>query len=1277
MAFFCESCYRDPSLVCTVIDSALPRPLVIYQGVAYDPQERLAVVREFIVTNSGGFIAAAQAQSGLWGYIDERAQWIVPPTLADARAFSEDKLSRFMRDERWGFVNSAGEIVIPAQYPDAIAFSHGLAAVQVDKNKWRYITTSGEFAFADTFLRASRFSACGLAAACKKRQEKIGYINRAGLWAIAPQFTSSLAFSDACVAPASLDGDRYGLIDSQGTWLLAPTYPNINAFNDDGLAYYDEDDSWTNGHGYLNTRGECVIKGDRDLSSHMVNGVVATDYKGSRYLRKDGTPLCDRYFSWGNHFNELGFALVRTPAATWSESPGRAINQEPVWGVLREDGSFTPVAADLLEPVTTADGWLPETDSNTPFAAFIGKDGHVTWLDGEAHAAYRLRYDGQTGATLYDAGGNSLWTSASRDVLAPPVAFFSPPIARHLDELDDIDNVVVFARRMLADTEARLHAFASGAPLPDHDSEDDEEDDDDDEAHINATAVKKRLVRAYVNENHNGAYEFLSSTNAVRVDLAANALRQHLTDAFGAPDPDPESSALQRAYAATMSAWPIFMQQRWATARDASTSTLVEADQLWLGMYESSDSGDGDVWQEVWLLCAPSIDALQTAMQLRTRLIPDADAEADAQEADDDEQRANNTATPRPVSYADWLHAVQTDKHAISEAPASLLDDAMVNAAVNADTEALEYVPPRFQTRERLEALVRRGVATAISIPPQCMTADALRLARTLYGEDADWAWRDQRNGKLPAEWVKNCLYDVWGSLLTEDHCVKAVTGGESLKCVPHWLRSERVERAAFDADAYNISYIAPEKITATMAARAVRHDYGQLIEVIPPALITPELCLASAQTNGLSLEHIPEPFKTVAVCAAALADDPRVFVYVPDAIRIDVCTRLIDGATKTSRWHSYRAWSRVWQRDFDGAIADATLAIDYLEHPVHAHYVRALAYRELGRTREAALEAAVVLAVSDPYVAEYNDDEDTSWLNDAALGAMANSGDAALLDALREHPLALAQVPRERITQAMVELAVSANPAAVEYVPKRLMTPALYVVAVAQRCKQFAHIPPHQLSEAACINEVSDQGYALERIPAAWRTLAVCAAAVRDRGSAIEHVPEAMREAVLKAVAAAPNATAEDSEAADDDSDKPREGALSRWLTQKATAQLSGAYVEASAVKKAGAKMLLFAWIMNTALGAKTTLPATQSGVVGWLARRPFAALVINALLAIVALVGHGFVVFAAWRAEGVWTALATAIFMGVAELYWAWRFFFSEPLSAMLGATSLIVAL
>ena len=60
--------------------------LIVHADRAIAPQPALRQVVEFESTPHGGFISAAQAHDGGWGYINEQGQWLVPPTLDNARA---------------------------------------------------------------------------------------------------------------------------------------------------------------------------------------------------------------------------------------------------------------------------------------------------------------------------------------------------------------------------------------------------------------------------------------------------------------------------------------------------------------------------------------------------------------------------------------------------------------------------------------------------------------------------------------------------------------------------------------------------------------------------------------------------------------------------------------------------------------------------------------------------------------------------------------------------------------------------------------------------------------------------------------------------------------------------------------------------------------------------------------------------------------------------------------------------------------------------------------
>ncbi len=1279
-----------------------PALVIVHPGRAVEPAEGLKAVLRFNPDGRGGWISAAQAGNSQWGYIDGEGRWRVPPTLQDARDFSEDGLARFCDGGRWGFVNLAGEVVIPATFDNAQPFRNGLSAVQVGKNAWRSIDRQGQPTSDEIFHALGLFGANGLACATlwKKgsNQRTQGFVDRAGRWVIEPRFRDAKPFGNSPTTAASLDGERYGLIDAQGNWVLKPQYPSIDAFNSDGLAYFDEPNAWDNGHGYLDARGKVVVQGGRHLSRHMACGVVSNSYDGTRFLTADGKPLPSPPLSYGADFSaDSGFAVVRTTA----QGPSARAS----WGLLHPDGRFVPAPAQLLEPLTDGDGWLVGHTPDTPLVPFITRDGQLAYIDAEGAVVWRAHYDGQQVALL-DAEGAPLWRSGVRENCWPPRPFFHTPLTDHLEGLDTLDGIGPLAHRLLAQAETRLHQWAAGdmlqpdrAGTPEHDdSADDEEDaDDPDQIQADRTVVVRRVMRAYLSESHNGPYEFLSADLCQAVDEARVAMVQRLTTRFGPPDPDPEHAAPWRHRGDHTQAWAVPL----AKPLPGDGGVLLESREQWLTLYQHADSGDGDAWWELWLMVAPSVDALQLAQHARSaQPAPEPAAEGNADSADSADN--GNTASPPPLpqSRSEWLQAVQADRYAIAHVPAQWLDDAMVDAALEHDVEALAHVPPAWQTPARLEALVRRGVHEAASIPPECMTAEALALARALYAGQRDWDWRDERNSRIPTTWDHNSLCDVWGCLLTPELALRAVRAQAPLKDLAHWLRTDAVEAAALQADIYNISYIGQHKITLDLAERAVRHDYGCLIEHIPAEMLTPALCLASVRANGLSLEKIPQALRSVEVCVAALQERWNMFPAVPAALREAVTTRLIeddlaqarrDGEPrelrKGSHWHLQRAWARLWAGDLEGAITDARLSLGQVRDEEHAHYILASACRALGREREAALAASTVLSLQSPYTAAWDTTEDTRWLQDLAQRQMAAADDATLLAQLGTHPRTLADIPRERITHAMVDAAMAADASVVEFVPKRLMNPARYAVAVRQGTKAFAQVPADMLSEEACIAHVQGSGWHLRHVPEALRTVAVCAHALRSSPTAIELVPEALRAPAREAETRLPRSEDEDRTGNLRATSTPRTPSAlahgaSGWLMSQLTKQMmqSSLHSHASAGNRVSnplwRKGLWTAFVGLTVLGAKSDVPPTLRGPAGWLEQRPVLGLALHWLLGVAALVAHAFVSVGAWRAEGPWIGLATFALMGFSDLYWAWRFAFSAPYAPGLAAAAALVA-
>lgn len=61
--------------------------------------------------NVGSFsegLAPVQAQTGRWGFINERQKWVIQPQFEDAREFKDSKAA-VRKNGKWGFINKRGE----------------------------------------------------------------------------------------------------------------------------------------------------------------------------------------------------------------------------------------------------------------------------------------------------------------------------------------------------------------------------------------------------------------------------------------------------------------------------------------------------------------------------------------------------------------------------------------------------------------------------------------------------------------------------------------------------------------------------------------------------------------------------------------------------------------------------------------------------------------------------------------------------------------------------------------------------------------------------------------------------------------------------------------------------------------------------------------------------------------------------------------------------------------------------------------------------------------
>ncbi|UOD30095.1 WG repeat-containing protein [Massilia violaceinigra] len=1017
--------------------------LVIFQGRVVPASPALLSAGPFSDDGKGGLIAPATTLGGGAGYLAAAGHWVVAPELEGAYPF-HDGLAPYCKDGLYGYVHPDGSTAIAPRWTGAQHFYDGLAAVLVAPDTWRYIDKRGEYAFDGEFCEAGAFREHGLAAARIGKGDPAGYLDKQGGWAIAPRFVTALRFCADGAAPVSVGEKQFGLIDVTGAWIVQPKYRYIENFNADGLAFFAHGkESWGNDTGFLDARGQTSFAGAWEGRENMVDGVIRDgDYFYEAAYGKFHVDGMD----WGGEINQHNFAIGRTSPGAEAGSTAPA-----TWGIMDMEEQFVSVPANALEPLTDSSGMLVEPEAGTPLVVFIGDDDDLLMLDRSARIAYRLRREscaeGQY-AALYDADARLLWTSAVGGPIVLPERFFVAPPHTLMDQLSSPEALIDFAKAMLVDTEHKLQRFACEGQV---DEAGDDEDDDKDRDTASRLASRSRIVRFYLNEELVGYYQFLAEERRALLQRIEEDCVARLSAQFGPPDKKPDFAGKPNNI--WYKAWPFSLETPLPGAGDAP-----EANRLWLALNWSGDTGDGDEWGELWLTCAPSLETLEVALEAYGKLTGETqDGTGKDVEDEEEEEEEEEEDDPAHMSREDLLALVAGEPDAISELDDEQIDAGLADAATDAHAGALEYLPERFQTPQRLEALIRKSLDCAMDIPDVCMSAQGLALARSLYGDDDSWSAHDAERCTPRTGWDQDALSDYWGALVDAAMSERALRAGVSLYTIPLWLRTPELEALALELDIANIDTVRKQAITADIAARAVRERNAALLQYIPSDLITPALCLASVQHDGETLAFVPPALRSVEVCTAAVTDNVGALYWVPEEMEEDICTRVIEAdlaagvhdtwaANQRGQRYTQRALVRTWNDDYAGAADDAAVALRYLEFPVDAHYLLALCYRALGRPFDSALEAATVLAIDKRYKPDW--EEDTAWLSPEAKATLAKADDEALLRGLRSHPLALSKIAQRRITQAMAEVAVAASPDALEFVPKKLLTPELQALA-------------------------------------------------------------------------------------------------------------------------------------------------------------------------------------------------------------------------------------
>lgn len=208
---------------------------------------------------------------------------------------------------KYGYINRKGEEVIKPQYDYAGEFSEGLAPVcnKIDDNdnqECGYVDIKGKLQIPLKYASAEPFSdGFGLI----QMNTKYGFVNKSGKLVIKPGYIEAQSFSEGLAAVKI--GNKWGFIDKDGNIRIKPKFDVVRSFSE-GLAWFGKlEQSHITSHGYMNKKGERVIKFKEFFLSQDFNSGLAPKQTDDdcTYINKNGEEILS--------MKKLGLNAFREP----------------------------------------------------------------------------------------------------------------------------------------------------------------------------------------------------------------------------------------------------------------------------------------------------------------------------------------------------------------------------------------------------------------------------------------------------------------------------------------------------------------------------------------------------------------------------------------------------------------------------------------------------------------------------------------------------------------------------------------------------------------------------------------------------------------------------------------------------------------------------------------------------------------------------------------------------------------------------------------------------
>ena len=216
---------------------------------------------------SNGLAAVQDAETELWGYVDESGRWVIGPTFRETREFAPNGLAPAQDDWTglWGYVDELGKWTIAPQFANAWPFYDNGTAAVLDESGHDIVWLDGEGneleELTDTHPRA----------VMDPETRLFGIMALDGTWTCGPAFTDLKGDGRTYYLLARPQGsDLCGVVDAGGEWVVEPAYADlVVAFDAGVLAAKDAD---TGLWGYISWGGDWVVQPTFSEATRMGDG---------------------------------------------------------------------------------------------------------------------------------------------------------------------------------------------------------------------------------------------------------------------------------------------------------------------------------------------------------------------------------------------------------------------------------------------------------------------------------------------------------------------------------------------------------------------------------------------------------------------------------------------------------------------------------------------------------------------------------------------------------------------------------------------------------------------------------------------------------------------------------------------------------------------------------------------------------------------------------------------------------------------------------------------